>query len=254
VKYAPPITLPSLSEPERSLVATTWAFRARSEQVATKRFRELTDNLIKTDALPEVVQLAREAIEEESRHEKMCREVATSFGWDFTQHQHEMIPLALAPKSLSLREQVLYDVVAFCCISESINAALLVEVIHFAKAPQIVEISRSILKDEIKHSRLGWAHLSAECSQGIGAFLPEYFVKMLETAGAEEVFDSRFMNREGEALAAYGELSYSRRTGILVAVLRDVILPGFEGLGLDISSVVEKLVEWETNPAIQTGE
>jgi len=213
--------------------------------VASKRFRELTDNLIKTDALPDVVQLAREAVEEEARHEQMCREVATRFGWDFQQHQHDMFPLPLAPKGLSLREQVLYDVVAFCCISESINAALLVETIQFAKAPQILDVCRSIVKDEIKHSRLGWAHLSAECSQGRGTFLSDYFVTMLETAGAEEVFDSRFMNREGEGLAAYGELSYARRTGILIAVLKDVILPGFAGLGLDTSSVVETLGRWE---------
>jgi len=201
--------------------------------------------LTKIDALPEVVQLAREAVEEEALHEEMCREVATSFGWDFEEHQHEMYPLPLAPEGLSLRQQVLYDVVAFCCISESINAALLVETIQFAQSPQIVEVSRRILKDEVKHSRLGWAHLSSECSQGRGAFLTDHFVTMLETAGAEEVFDSRFMNREGATLAAYGELSYARRTGILIAVLHDVILPGFEGLGLDTSSVVEVLGRWK---------
>src|SRR3984957_14113412 len=83
---------------------------------------------------------------------------------------------------LNPRDAVRYEVVAFCCIAETLNAQLLVTILQRASAPRIAGVVRRLLKDEAAHSKLGWAHLAAERRLGFGAFLGAILPSLLNGA------------------------------------------------------------------------
>ena len=65
---------------------------------------------------------------------------------------------------------------------------------------------------------------------------------MLSVAGVDEIFDPLDRSRDGDRLAAYGELSYERRTGIFKGAVTDLVLPGWEQMGLDTSAARQWLM------------
>ena len=231
-----------LSPEDRALVAATWDFRARAERTARGRFERMARELEATGAEPIVVKMAYDAVEDETRHAGLCDALAKQFGFVPCGHHPELLSSAsLAPQGLSPSDAILYEVVAFCCLTETINAAMLTEVLRFATDPDIRETSRAILRDEVEHSRLGWAHLQAEREKGRGDFLSDEFVGMLSVAGIEEIFDPLDRARDGEHLADYGELSFERRTGIFKGAVNDLVFPGWEQMGLSTDAAREWL-------------
>ena len=228
--------LPALSDDERALVAETWMFRAHAERLATMRFRRLAAELKATGASPVVIELAESAVEDEIRHAVLCDRLAERYGGEGASHVCELKPPApLGPDGLCQEDRVLFEVMAFCCFTETINTAMLVETVKQTKAPEIRSTVQEILKDEVSHSRLGWAHLNAMRERGKGAFLSETLPYMLRTAEVEAIFRED-LRREGERLVPYGELNYARRTGIFRAVVKDVIWPGLESSGVSAES------------------
>jgi hypothetical protein len=96
---------------------------------------------------------------------------------------------------------------------------------------------REILKDEVTHSRLGWAHLAAERASDHGAFVSDLLPNMLAGAASEGLFAPDEHEGKGEArdeqLLLHGELSLSTRRAIFVQTLTQVIFPGFAALGIE---------------------
>ncbi len=125
------------------------------------------------------------------------------------------------------------------------QCGMLSDTLHFATEPVIRDAVRAILKDEVSHSRMGWAHLEAERQHGRGDFLSHAFVSMFEQAGVDEIFDPEDRLRDSPALAAHGELSLDRRTGIFRGAVGELILPGWEAAGLDISAARTWLQRFE---------
>jgi hypothetical protein len=128
------------------------------------------------------------------------------------------------------RERLLYEVVVFCCLVESINAAMLTMTYELATAPRIREATRTILEDEVDHARLGWAHLATERAQGRGDFLAELLPGMLREVIDDELVAKHDPTTPDSALEAHGNLSLSTKREIFAASLRDVILPGLDAL------------------------
>ena len=91
---------------------------------------------------------------------------------------------------------------------------------------------RRLLKDEINHGRLGWAHLAAERSNGRGGFLSEILPAMLAGAVDPGLFERGADPVDAEAMA-HGELPRADRQTLFATTLREVILPGFETFGID---------------------
>ncbi len=121
---------------------------------------------------------------------------------------------------------------------------MLTQILKRAQVPRIRDAVHEIVKDEVAHSRAGWAHLHDRCTQGHGAFLSALLPHMLEQARVEEIFRPD-PSREGPRMAAHGELDDACRTAIFRAVMRDVFLPGLESLGLDTGSGRDWLSERE---------
>jgi hypothetical protein len=226
-----PLNEAALDAESRALVAQTWAFRTRAERESELRFRRVAGELEQTSADPLVVRMARKAAHDEHRHAQLCAAMCVRYGGTLPggpAHEHPATWPGLGP-----RDRVLYETVAFCCIAETINAQLLTTILSRARAARVLRVIRRLLKDEVTHGQLGWAHLAAERKRGAGDFLSAKLPHMLASSVAPELFDDA-PDPTGEAAIAHGELPRTERVAIFASALRDVLLPGFATFGLDI--------------------
>ena len=226
---------PDLDAPGRALVAGVWAFRARSEREASSRFERLAGQLAQEDAAAVVVALARRAAEDEVRHVAICEVLAARYGHR-SGAEAAVSAGEIGPRRDGARERLLYEMVAFCAVTESINAALMAVSHEQATDPAVRAAVREILRDEVTHARLGWAHLSAERARGGGAHLAQGLPAML----AGTVRDELFAPTDGESadprLAGHGELPRAMRVEVFVQTLEAVVFPGLEAHGVDASA------------------
>ncbi len=227
-------------------LARTWWFRAASEHASAERFRRLSRELRETEAEPVVIRMAEEAVDEELRHEQLCAALARRFDPDAPpEHSHASGPVG-AP-SLSLRDRVLQEIVAFCCVAETMNVAVLSESLHVATDPEVHDVIHQIVRDEVSHSRLGWAHLSAERAKGRGEFLNAVLPRMLGQAHAETVFGHE--EQEEDADVAHGEIARAAMRKTVAHTLRSVIFPGLRTHGLSVAGAEQWLLALEGSQA-----
>jgi hypothetical protein len=219
-----------LTTSQRRLVANTWDFRASAERSALIRFRRLQGELKSADAPAVVLDLIAEAIEDEARHIGLCDMLARRFGWEGAPSRPTPSE-PLGPVDASADERLLYEMVAFCCITETINASMLLAIEKRVKAPEVREVVHAILKDEVKHSKVGWAYLQHVRNQGGGTQLGRWFAVMFKEAGVEEVYTPDCGGRDASVMRDYGELSFADRTEIFRCATRDVVLPGLDHFG-----------------------
>jgi hypothetical protein len=135
-----------------------------------------------------------------------------------------------------MRDRVLYEMIAFCCITESLNASLMMLSYERAHDPDVRAALRVILRDEVSHSRMGWMHLAAERAQGHGAFIAKALPYMLAGTVRDELFAHAHVAQDdarASRLADHGELAASIRLEIFAHTLEDVVYPGLEALRID---------------------
>lgn len=228
-------SLAGLGGSARRTLSGVWAYRANAEREAEARFRRLARELAEVGAPPEAISLAERAVRDEQRHAALCVALATHYGGG-SPALGPVEDVPLGPRQASLAERVLYEAVAFCCITETLNSALMQVAHEHARVPEARAALRSILRDEVQHSRIGWAHLGTERQRGTGLGPRELSLaipRMLAGAVREELFSPGPDPRDAEALARHGELSEALRLEIFESCLRDVIGPGLEAAGID---------------------
>jgi hypothetical protein len=225
----------------RHLAAAVWTMRARAEGEAAARFARLAEELTATSAVAPVIAMARGAADDELRHAALCRELVRSLGGT----PPEIRPGSAepsAPRSLALRERVLYEVVAMSCVTETLSAALLGEMVERATDEEVKATMHAILRDEIEHSRLGWAHLAAEHERGAADVIGAYLPAMLRGTVEEELFFTWGEPPEKRALAGLGALDRPARFQIFVATMQQVVFPGLARFGVDVRTGVAWLL------------
>src|SRR5690606_23738203 len=130
--------------------------------------------------------------------------------------------------------RVTYELVAFCCLTESINAALLTRSFAETSEPDSKAAVREILADEVQHARLGWAYLAHESDR---AWLAEHFARMLAATVPEELRDPRIQPDPSPALRAHGVFARAELREILIECVDGVITPGLALLGVDAEPI-----------------
>jgi hypothetical protein len=131
---------------------------------------------------------------------------------------------------------------AFCAISESLNATLLAVSLERSEPSWLRDLLRGLLRDEVQHARLGWAIATWQAERRSLAHLTPWIAPTLRDAVSEELLAER-----DEAPAAaisprdrgLGLWTATERVELIAATLRDVVCPGLEGLGLDGSEARE---------------
>lgn len=212
----------------RDAAARVWRYRERIELEAADQFARLAAELSATGASPAVIELARAAAADERHHATLCRRLVDRFA-------PALAPLPpvlgqrLGPAHLSRRGAALYGTVAMSCITETLSAALLLHMREVASHGPVAATVQRILKDEIGHSRLGWAHLAHEAERGDVSWLSPHIPAMLREALAA---DLEPMTTEGRDLSAYGILPAARVHAIVRQAVAEVIAPGLARHGV----------------------
>ena len=220
-------------ESARALACRVWGFRLGSELQAAARFRALAPVLRASDAPPAIADMADEAASDELRHADLCRQLIRHFGGD-PPPEREISLDALSPSGVEPGERVLYELVALACVTETLSTALLGELVARARDPVCRQAMHAILRDEVNHSRLGWAFLAAKHAGGARDCVGQYLPPMLDDTLGDRFFavaDSH--EPEVVELAGIGFLERAERQRVVRETLEHVVFPGLERFGID---------------------
>jgi len=216
----------------RRAAAEAWAFRARVEQEAALRFDRLAAVVASFDPGSPVPAMMRRAADDERRHTELCMQLAGSLGSPVALDPDAELP-SIAPRSLDERQAALYEVVAACCITETESMATLTTLMAVEPDPEVRAVLHSISKDEVIHSRMGWAHLSRESAAGQVAFLGPLIPGMLAGTIDEGLFGAAPADEDAEGLLRLGVLPLEKKREVFLGTLEQVVFPGLEKFGVD---------------------
>jgi hypothetical protein len=181
-----------------------------------------------------VVRGAQSASEDEARHRDLCAELARQWG---EAHANDYVAprMRVGRADMDRRDRLLWELVAVCCISETMNTALMTRCMEVVKEEAIKKTLHELLKDEVRHSRLGWAHLAAERAAGRGDFLRDVLPLMLEASVEPGFLDGASQAAWTDAMYDYGELPHAELVSLYCETLDQVIFKGLEAMGIDTS-------------------
>lgn len=192
---------------------------------------------------PALVAVAREAVIQERTHVALCAEIAERFGGRI--ELGEAVVEEIAPRSFAPRDRAIYDAVAFCCITETANAAVVTAGADDITDAAIRRSVRVILADEVQHSRLGWRFLATHpLDDRCRAWLARYLPDILEGTVRADLFspDAAIPGDE-DTMAHFGTLPVAGRRQAFLDGMREVALPGLAQHGVDIAPALAFLDE-----------
>jgi hypothetical protein len=228
----------SLGAEERREVGETWRERMRQEHLAVGAFSLLAYELAEDGADPAVLALVTRAASDEVRHAEVCRRMAVILlGDGAVPARFRGVPRVPMHRGATKSERVLYHAVEMCCLSETLTGVYFAEMVARASHPTARAVVESLLEDEIDHGRAGWAYLASRAGEGridgLSAALPRLvarvFAPILDRA-------ARSPDVDDPAKEAFGHLGRSCSARVVRGALADVVLPGFEKLGVDTSA------------------
>jgi len=217
----------------RRKVAQTWARRAHEELKAAMAFTLLSRELLAAGAVPDVLARVTRAVSDEVRHAEILRALASRY---LGQEAPWPPGMDLPPESPGEPPRVLASlhVVTLCCVSESI-ASVFIEASHEAATSPSARASLGVvLADEVEHGRAGWVYLaSVREDRTVMTAVQRAMVSMVRKA-VESWFDfSAIVLPDGAP--EHGLLSNEEVRACVVTALRELVLPGFSQLGLDVT-------------------
>ena len=220
-------------ESVRELAARVWTFRLGSELEAAQRFAALAPILRAVGASETIAGMAEDAAADELRHAELCRQLVRHFGG--APPSDPVIALCwTAPAGVKGRDRVLYEIVALSCVTETLSTALLGELVSRATDTVCRQAMHSILCDEVKHSRLGWAFLAEAHARGVRDCVGPHLPAMLEATLGDELFRVPAGSDPKLAeLAGLGSLERPDRLRVVREALQSVIFPGLELFGIE---------------------
>jgi hypothetical protein len=223
----------ALGAPSLARLAATWSHRAFLEFDAARRFERLAQRMAGIAAHAGLTRIAATAAKEERVHVQLCAEIAERAGGQVvlpTDALGEVAPAVLTDPV----DRVLYEVVAFCCVTESSNVSVVTAGYDAIADPAIKKAVRRILADEVRHSRLGWAYLCAHPPTAAqAAWIARDLPAMLAGAASTELFAKHPILGDEALLARHGRLPFAERRLAFETCLGSVCFPGLEAHGVD---------------------
>jgi hypothetical protein len=222
-----------LADTERSLISDIWYRRAEGERGSANTFRVVADGLAALDAEPELIALARRAVDDELRHADRCWQLACLYAGRLLAtpdaRPGELPSYESAPEAL--RHSL--HVVGQCCLNETTASAFLERCLQHTRAELPHATFRELLSDEVDHARLGWAHLasprvSTETRAAIAAWLPSMIATNLRA------WQARPDVPVDPVYAAHGVLPLATTNQAIAAAVDDLIIPGFRHVGIEL--------------------
>jgi len=224
--------LATTAEHVRRIAGSAWRFRCGVERDAAVRFARLAERLAVVGAAGAVVELALRASRDERRHAALCAELADRYAAPATAAAAAS-PADIAPPGLGPEQRVLYEVVAACCVTETESMGVLTQLLATAHDAELRGVLRELARDEVHHSRLGWAHLASESARADVSFLGPLVPAMLRGAADADLFAPVPAERDDAALLEHGVLPHHVKRQVFARTLEEVVFPGLEAYGID---------------------
>jgi hypothetical protein len=236
-----------LDPPDRRAVGERWRARQIQEHLAVGAFAELAWEIAAHGGEPVVLAMLTRAASDEVRHAEICRRAAAIFlGEDAVPVRLRGTLSAPAYPEATPADRALHHVVEMCCLSETLTGVYLTETLAQTTHPTMRAVVESLLEDEIDHGRVGWAHLAAVirersaqtgarpdvATEGLSRALPDMLDR---TVGRALRGVAAAPEPESLARSAVGHLANDACADLFRRTLREVILPGFELLGVDVA-------------------
>lgn len=225
-------------------LAAVWAFRAHAELGAQARFDALSRALRRCgdpDALARAVAAAHD---DERRHEALCRGLADALGGAPAPPDGDLEDLA--SPGWDAYQRVTFALVAGCCVTESINAAVLGATLARCDHAPVRAVVRALLRDEVRHAQLGWAQLERARDRialdFVGPWIPRVFEQTFRPGFFQDTAPS---DAATEALGdRWGVLPKAASVEVVRAVVAEAVLPGLARAGIDTAPA---LAWWTTH-------
>jgi len=220
---------PQLSLQE--VVARAWAVRYRIETEASLRFGSLARRLSAVEAPQPLVELAERASKDEIRHAAHCERLFRGLGGTTLTAVETVVEYA--PPDLPEPERLTYELVSQCCVAETESMATLVTLLEAAETAELKAVLHELARDEVHHSRLGWAYLAWARPRVHFGFLGALLPGMIGGNAGPELFAPPRGEVDRPELLRQGVVPHSLRRRVYVETLETVVFPGFETLGVD---------------------
>jgi hypothetical protein len=217
----------------RRKVGQTWTRRAHEELKAAMSFTLLSRELLASGAVPDVLVRVTRAVSDEVRHAEILRALGTRYLGQETPWPPGM-ELPPEPPEEPPRVLVSLHAVTLCCVSETI-ASVFIETSHEAATSPSVRASLGVvLADEVEHGRAGWVYLaSVRDDRHVMAAVQRAMASMVRKAIQNWLDFSDVVLPGG--LPEHGLLSNEEVRACVVTALRELVLPGFSQVGLDVT-------------------
>lgn len=210
-----------------------WEERALLELRAGGYFAQLAAELFTVGADPEVLELVARAPHDEVRHAEICRQTAAAYG------KREVAWPAPGPSAMSEHEGVPREfvptlhVVSMCCVNETIAGAWLEACYAMATARIAKRALRGLLREEIDHGRIGWAHLASKhVTPRMKKSLAKWAPHLIRATVDAWLRPDRVVPAGG--VPEHGIPSEEMTREIVHAAVRDLVQPGFAHVGIDV--------------------
>jgi hypothetical protein len=222
----------SLSSERQAEVAHLWQMRAASESSVRGVFTQLVADFVAINAHPEVIALARRAMDDEARHARICAELAAAYRND-APIEATPPPVRLPDYAVPARMRVALHAVNLCCIGETIATAFVEACIAACAWPELREIHGRHLADEIRHAQIGWAHLGTlgvEERAEVATWIPALLRAQVEQ------WEARLGELPEAGVEGHGYPPRALLIAVVHGAVRDLVLPGFEYLGVSTTA------------------
>jgi len=226
-----------LATETRVQLAALWQARAQSESSVRSVFHKLVGELQVAGADPRVVEMARRAADDEARHARVCVELAARYRGSAVEPAVE--PAVRLPDHVDDRRlRAALHAVNLCCIGETLAVAFVEACLAACEDEHLRDIHARHMADEVRHARIGWAHLAslpAEVRGDVARWVPK-LVRL-----NVEAWTSRIGELPEAGIAGHG---YPPRAVLLEAMRKavdELVLPGFEYAGVAVEISPEKI-------------
>jgi hypothetical protein len=212
---------------QRALIAAYWWQRAEGELTSWVGFQHVLEDLRLEGSPAPVIALAERAVADEYQHAVWCRDWALKFGHPADREPQVRSERPVVLPSASARENRLARII-LCCFTETVGCFILRHVRPRLRHGELRKLNRRHLADELRHSRVGWGHLSTLDAHGkdtVRALVPD-LLRALPSAccGTRE--------QQREDLVPFGYFTPRLLRAAHDEAVAEVIRPGLEHLDL----------------------
>ena len=223
-------------------VARTWTRRAHEELRVAWDFSLLCRELLELGSDPDVLAVVARGVHDEVRHAEVCRSLAERYAGGPVPWPTE-VPSDTRPRSSDPRLRTSFHLVTMCCVTESIASAFLDASLKDASSPSARVAVGELLADEVVHARVGWTFLARQPRPMLDA-IEANLRALVEPVVRGWWQQGRVTLPEGAP--EHGIPSMRRTQEATLGAMREIVLPGFTEVGLDVSDVRAWLDRWET--------